>query len=237
MGEVYRAKDTRLGRDVAVKVIPASLAFDPERERRFERDARVLAALNHPLIGAIYGLEDAHGTLGLVLELIEGPTLADRLAAGPLKVRESLGIARQLAEALEAAHERGIVHRDLKPRNIKVTAKGTVKVLDFGLAKALVSEGPSADVARFPTITIDGTAEGFVAGTPAYMSPEQARGQAVDKRTDIWAFGCVLYEMLTGISPFRRQTVSETLEAVVNVEPDWTLLPDTLPAGVWQLLH
>jgi len=237
MGEVYRARDSRLGRDVAIKVLPPSLASDPERVRRFEREARLLAALSHPNIGAIYGLEDAHGTVGLVLELIEGPTLADRLAAGSLKVQEALRVARQLAEALEVAHERGIIHRDLKPTNIKVMANGTVKVLDFGLAKAFVGDGPNGDIAALPTVTIDGTVEGLVAGTPAYMSPEQACGQTVDKRTDIWAFGCVFYEMLTGISPFARRTVSDTLSAVVNAELDWTRLPATLSSETQQLLR
>jgi serine/threonine protein kinase len=188
MGEVYRARDTKLGRDVAIKVLPSVFASDPERLARFEREARVLAALNHPHIGAIYGVEERNGVRALVLELVEGPTLAARLARGPLPVAEALTIATQIAEALEAAHEHGIVHRDLKPDNIKVTPDGVVKVLDFGLAKAVAGDAASPDS---PTLTRGGTREGLVLGTPAYMSPEQARGQVVDERTDIWAFGCV----------------------------------------------
>ena len=210
MGDVYRARDTRLGRDVAIKVVADVFLSDPERLARFEREARVLATLNHPHIGAIYGLEEAGGVRGLVLELVEGATLAERLASGPLPVQEALSVARQIAEALEAAHEKGIIHRDLKPANIKITPDGTVKVLDFGLAKVFAREGSEYDLSAKPSITIDDTREGVIAGTAAYMSPEQARGKAVDKRTDIWAFGCVLYEMLTARPPFRGETVSDT---------------------------
>src|SRR5580704_17106917 len=198
MGEVYRARDTTLGRDVAIKILPPLFTSDPERLARFEREARMLAALNHPHIGAIYGVEDADGVRGLVLELVEGPTLADRLTAGPLPVTEALTIARQIADALDAAHERGIIHRDLKPANVKVTPNGRVKVLDFGLAKAFAGDRTGDDPTNSPTFSRTATAQGVILGTAAYMSPEQARGHAVDKRTDMWAFGCVLYELLTG---------------------------------------
>ena len=211
MGEVYRARDTKLGRDVAIKVVANVFLSDPERLARLEREARVLATLNHPHIGAIYGLEEAEGIRGLVLELVEGATLAERLASGPLPIQEALTVARQIAEALEAAHEKGIIHRDLKPANIKITPDGTVKVLDFGLAKVFAREGSGNDWSQMPPITIEETREGVIAGTAAYMSPEQARGKAVDKRTDIWAFGCVLYEMLTARPAFRGETVSDTI--------------------------
>ena len=198
MGEVYRARDTRLDRDVALKVLPEAFTADPDRLARFEREAKLLASLNHPNIAAIHGLEDNGDTRALVLELVEGPTLADRIARGPIPVDEALPIATQIAEALEAAHEQGIIHRDLKPANIKVREDGTVKVLDFGLAKALAGEASNPDLSQSPTITatIEGTREGVILGTAAYMSPEQARGKPVDKRTDIWAFGCVLFEIL-----------------------------------------
>jgi serine/threonine-protein kinase len=202
MGEVYRARDTKLGRDVAIKILPRLFTSDPERLARFEREARMLATLNHPQIGGIYGVEEADGVLALVLELVEGPTLADRLQRGPLSVTEALTIARQIADALDAAHEKGIIHRDLKPANIKVTPDGIVKVLDFGLAKATTGDGTTADLTQSPTVTVAGTREGIILGTAAYMSPEQARGQRVDKRTDIWAFGCVLFEMITGKPAF-----------------------------------
>jgi serine/threonine protein kinase len=199
MGEVYRARDTKLGRDVAIKVVAHVFLSDAERLARFEREARVLATLNHPHIGAIYGVAEADGVRGLVLELVEGATLAECLSVGPLPIAEALTVARQIADAIEAAHEKGVIHRDLKPANIKITPDGTVKVLDFGLAKVFADEGSGNDVSQVPPITIEGTLggtrEGVIAGTAAYMSPEQARGKAVDKRTDIWAFGCVLYEM------------------------------------------
>src|SRR6266566_6520639 len=199
MGEVYRARDTKLGRDVALKVLPPVFAADPERLARFRREAQVLASLNHPGIAAIYGLEESDGVLALVMELVEGPTLAERIAQGPVPLEEALPIARQIAEALEYAHERGVVHRDLKPANVKLTADGQAKVLDFGLAKALSNDPASGDnPADSPTLTMRATQAGIIMGTAAYMSPEQARGKTVDKRADIWAFGVVLYEMLTG---------------------------------------
>ncbi len=197
MGEVYRAHDAQLGRDVAIKMLPPIFARDPDRLARFDREARMLAALNHPHIGAIYGVEQSEGAPALILELVDGPTLADRLAHGPIPLTEVLGIARQIADALEAAHARGIVHRDLKPANIKITPDGSVKVLDFGLAKAVARDGVH-DPAQSLAGTASDTHDGAILGTSAYMSPEQARGQPVDKRTDIWAFGCVVYEMLTG---------------------------------------
>jgi serine/threonine protein kinase len=244
MGEVYRARDTKLGRDVAIKVLPAAFTSDAERLARFEREARLLAALNHPHIAAIHSFEESPSTSSgqatvhaLVLELVEGPTLADRLTKHPLPVKDALDIARQIAEALEAAHEKGIIHRDLKPANIKVTADGTVKVLDFGLAKAFAGEGAGIDLSQVPTITVDRTQEGVIAGTPAYMSPEQARGQAVDKRTDIWAFGCVLYEMLTARPAFPGETISDTIAAILERETNWRELPEKTPATIRRLLQ
>jgi serine/threonine-protein kinase len=237
MGEVYRARDTTLGRDVAVKILPAAFTTNPERLARFEREARVLATLNHPNIGAIYGLETADGVRGIVLELVEGDTLADRIQRGPLPIREVLGIARQIAEALEAAHEKGVIHRDLKPANVKVTPQGGVKVLDFGLAKIEERHAGSGQLADSPTISSAHTKDGALLGTAAYMSPEQARGQAVDKRTDLWAFGCVLYEMLAGQPLFARSTVTDTLAAIVDQEVNWDPLPATTPPSVMKLLR
>jgi eukaryotic-like serine/threonine-protein kinase len=232
MGEVYRALDTRLHREVALKVLPTALSDDPERVARLEREARLLATLNHPHIATIHGLEIAGDLRAIVMELIEGPTLAERLASGPLALNEALEIARQIAEALEAAHAKGIIHRDLKPANIKLTAAGTVRVLDFGLAK---STGPDPhDLGMVPAA---GSNEGLVMGTPAYMSPEQARGQRVDARSDVWAFGCVLYEMLTGHPAFGRATPAETLAALLDQEPDWTRLPPNVPAGIRRMLR
>jgi len=236
MGEVYRARDTRLGRDVAVKVLPRVFAADPERRGRLEREARLLAALNHPHIGAIYGFEEAEGVHALVLELVEGPTLAERLQRGPCPVTEAVAIAHQVADALEAAHEKGIVHRDLKPGNIKVRPDGTVKVLDFGLGKA-AADASGRDLSRVPNPTTGRTRSGLILGTPRYMSPEQARGLAVDKRSDIWAFGCVLYEMLTGSAAFAGETVSDTIAAVLGREPDFSRVPPSTPAGVRRLLQ
>ena len=237
MGEVYRARDTRLDRDVAIKILPQVFTNHPERLARFEREARLLAALNHPNVGAIYGLEEIDGARALVLELVEGETLADRIRRGPAPVADALAIARQIADALDAAHEKGIVHRDLKPANIKVTPDGVVKVLDFGLAKAATGEGSTPDLTRSPTMTVGGTLEGTILGTAAYMSPEQTRGQAVDKRTDIWAFGCVLYELLTGDLTFPGETVSDTIAAILRREPDWAALPATTPPRVARLLQ
>jgi len=238
MGEVYRARDTDLGRDVAVKVLPSDLADNPEALSRFRREAQTLAALNHPNIATIYGIEESSGIRALVMELVEGDDLSALIARGRLPLAEALPIARQIAEALEAAHEQGIVHRDLKPANIKVRADSTVKVLDFGLAKAMETAGPSAaDPANSPTLTARATQLGVILGTAAYMSPEQARGKPVDKRTDIWAFGCVLFEMLAGKRAFAGETVSDTLAAVLKTDPDWTALPEATPASLRNLLR
>ena len=235
MGEVYRAKDTNLKRQVAIKVLPQAVGADPERLARFQREAEVLAALNHPNIAHIHGLEKSDGALALVMELVEGPTLADRIANGPIPLAEALPIATQIAEALEAAHEQGIIHRDLKPANIKVRSDGTVKVLDFGLAKALDPAGASsADAMSSPTI--HATQAGIILGTAAYMSPEQARGALVDRRADIWAFGVVCFEMLTGKPLFAGETISETLAAVLRDDIDWTVLPAATPERIGRLL-
>jgi serine/threonine-protein kinase len=228
MGEVYRAKDTKLGRDVALKILPASFTNDPERVARFRREAQMLASLNHPHIAQIHGLEDVDGTQFLVLELVDGESLDKRIARGRIPVDEALGIAKQIAEALEAAHEKGIIHRDLKPANIALNNDGTVKVLDFGLAKAVeATSGPSVDAMNSPTITSPAmmTGVGVILGTAAYMSPEQAKGRAADKRSDIWAFGCVLYEMVTGRRLYDGDSVSETLAAVLTQEPAWEQVP------------
>jgi hypothetical protein len=228
MGEVYRARDTKLGRDVALKIISDAFALDPDRLARFKREAQVLASLNHPNIAAIHAL---------VLELVEGPTLADRIAQGPIPLDDALSIARQIADALEAAHEHGIVHRDLKPANIKLRPDGTVKVLDFGLAKAM-HPAPTSDVSQSPTITSPAmTRMGVILGTAAYMSPEQAKGRPADKRSDIWAFGCVLYEMLTAKRPFDGEDVSDTLAFILTKDPDWSALPPSTPAAVRRLLR
>jgi len=226
MGEVYRARDTRLDRDVAIKILPALFALDESRLARFEREARLLASLNHPRIAAIHGVENAAGVHALVLELVEGPTLADRLRYGPLAIQEVLSIAKEIAEALEAAHEKGIVHRDLKPANVKVTRDAGVKLLDFGLAKAAAPDAPE------PAVDISGSHEGLLLGTAPYMSPEQARGKPVDARTDIWAFGCVLYEMLTGRPAFAGETVSDTIAAILEREPDFAALPAATPPSI-----
>jgi len=228
MGEVYRAHDRKLGRDVAIKTLPPEFARDPDRVARFNREAKLLASLNHPNIAAIYGLEESGGTNFLVLELAEGQTLADRIKAGPIPIEESLNLALQIAEALEAAHEKGVIHRDLKPANIKVTPDSKVKVLDFGLAKAFEGEQAEMNLSDSPTLSAAATRQGIILGTAAYMSPEQAKGKAVDKRTDIWAFGCVLFEMLTGRAAFTGDDVSDIIAAVIRAEPDWTCLPINL---------
>jgi serine/threonine protein kinase len=242
MGEVYRATDPRLRREVAVKVLPAAFTAEKERLARFEREAQTLAALNHPNSAAIYGLEEMDGARALVMELVEGEDLAVRIAGGPLPVDEALAIARQIAEALEAAHERGIVDRDLKPQNVKVRADGTVKVLDFGLAKAMEAAGSAAaDVARSPTLTgaplAGGTQHGVIPGTAACMAPEQARGGTVDRRADIWAFGVVLHEMLTGRQLFAGDSVVETLSLVLQRDVDLAGLPASLPTAIRSLLR
>ena len=241
MGEVYRARDARLGRDVAIKVLPASLSADPERLARFRREALLLASLNHPHIATVYGLEDAAGHPALAMELVEGPTLAERIAQGPLELEEALRIARQIAEGLAAAHLRGIVHRDLKPLNVKLTSDGSVKLLDFGLAKMSEPEVASATafeaLAQSPTLTSPAmTAAGVVLGTAAYMAPEQARGQSVDHRADIWAFGCVVYEMLTARRAFGGNSLADVMGAIVHGQPDWPALPPDTPQAIRRLL-
>jgi len=237
MGEVYRARDPKLGRDVAIKVLPEAFAGDETRMARFQREAKALASLSHPNIATIYGLDDSGTTRALVMELVEGATLADRIRQGPIPVDEAVRIARQIADALEYAHERGIVHRDLKPANVKVTTDDTVKVLDFGLAKALESDIASIDISTSPTISRMATMQGVLLGTAAYMSPEQAKAKPVDRRADIWAFGCVLYEMLTGKQAFAGETVTDTLASLIKEEPDWKALPAAIPMRVRVLLQ
>src|SRR5262245_37211543 len=238
MGDVYRALDSTLNREVAVKVLPDLFSQDADRVARFKREAHVLASLNHANIGAIHGFEDGAEVKALVLELVEGPTLADRTARGRIDLEEALPIARQIADALEAAHERGIVHRDLKPANIKVRADGAVKVLDFGLARALDLDWSSDALSASPRVSSPVvTADGIIVGTPAYMSPEQARGKPAEKRADLWAFGCVLYEMLTGRRAFAGQDTTETLAAVIKDDPDWRALPDETPPSIRRLLR
>jgi serine/threonine protein kinase len=236
MGEVFRAKDQKLGRDVAIKVLPEEFAKDADRVARFQREAKLLASLNHPNIAAIYGLEESTGTHFLVLELIEGDTLADRLKHGAIPAEESLKLALQITEALEAAHEKGVIHRDLKPANIKVTTDGKVKVLDFGLAKAFSGDQEQVNLSNSPTLSDMATQQGVILGTAAYMSPEQARGKPVDKRTDIWAFGCVLYEMLTGKAAFQGEDVTEILAAVVKSGVNLELLPENLHPDIRKLI-
>ena len=242
MGEVYRGRDTSLNRDVAIKVLLPAVAADQERLARFNREAQVLASLNHPHIAQIHGVEQSDAGPLLVLEYVAGPTLADRVAEGPIPIDEALTIARQIADALEAAHERGVIHRDLKPANIKVSEDGAVKVLDFGLAKAVdqgsgIGDQGSGERANSPTITTPAmTQAGLILGTAAYMSPEQAKGRVVDKRSDVWAFGCVLYEMLTGTRAFGGEDVTDTIAAVVRGEPDWSALPPDVPPQIRLLL-
>jgi Tol biopolymer transport system component len=238
MGEVYQAHDTKLGRDVAIKVLPEAFAHDPERLSRFQREAKMLASLNHPNIATIHGLEQSNGTSYLVMELVAGETLAERVKRdGAVPIEEALTIGRQIAEALEAAHEKGIIHRDLKPANVKVTPEGKVKVLDFGLAKAFASDVADSNPSESPTLSAAATMKGVILGTAAYMSPEQARGKAVDKRTDIWAFGCVLYELLTGKKAFQGETVTDILAKVLQGEPDWQALPRSTPTKLRDLLR
>jgi eukaryotic-like serine/threonine-protein kinase len=236
MGEVFRARDSKLNRDVALKVLPIAFEFDPDRLARFRREAQMLAALNHPHIAAIYGLEESNDRQALVLELVEGVTLANRIADGPLPFVEALTMARQIAEALQAAHDKGIIHRDLKPANIKVTPAGVVKVLDFGLAKIVAAEPELTIASSSPTVAGD-TRVGVILGTAAYMSPEQAQGQEVDARTDIWAFGCVLFEMLTGRQMFAAGAVSDSIARILEPEPDWSMLPKSTAAKIHQLLR
>ena len=238
MGEVYKALDTKLNRQVAIKVLLPAVADDPDRLARFSREAQLLASLNHPHIAQIHGLEDAGGLRALVMELVEGPTLADRIAQGTIPVDEALAMAKQIAEALEAAHEQGIIHRDLKPANIKVREDGTVKVLDFGLAKAIdPTSGAGVGAMSSPAPGVLATEAGVIIGTAAYMSPEQARGRPVDRRADLWAFGAVLYEMLTGRTAFPGETASDTIVAILEREPDWNALPADVPLPVRTLIR
>jgi serine/threonine protein kinase len=233
MGEVYHARDLKLGREVALKILRGELAQDAERLSRFDREARLLASLNHPHIATLYGMEEAEGVRFLVMEFVPGPTVADRLAGGPLTLAESLSLGRQVAEALEAAHEKGVVHRDLKPGNVKITPAGKVKLLDFGLAKTIAGDSsPSAETASH-----DATREGVILGTPYYMSPEQVRGQPLDRRTDIWSFGCVLFEALSGQRPFTGNTGADIFAAILEREPNWTLLPPAVPPSIHNLLQ
>ncbi len=236
MGEVYRARDTKLGRAVALKILPDAFVRDSERIGRFGREAKVLASLNHPNIATIYGFEESSGVHVLVMELVEGPTLSNRLLQSPFCLAEALPIAKQICEALEYAHERSIVHRDLKPANVKMTAEGAVKLLDFGLATALEPEAAFADIANSPTLTYMATQAGIILGTAAYMSPEQAKGKIVDRRSDIWSFGCLFYEMLTGEKAFGGETVTDILASVIKSEPDWSLLPSGTPTPIRKLL-
>jgi serine/threonine protein kinase len=236
MGIVYRARDTKLKRDVAIKCLPDTFAEDPDRIARFQREAEVLASLNHPHIGAIYDLQEVGGACFLVLELVEGETLAQRLTRGPIPLDEAIEFSRQIAEALEGAHDKGVIHRDLKPSNIHVTPAGVAKVLDFGLAKVLETPGARLHQSESPTVT-SSTPGRVLRGTAAYMSPEQARGQEAGRLSDIWAYGCVLFEMLTGRHAFRGETTSDILGAVLKLEPDWAALPKDTPAGIRRLLH
>src|SRR5438128_4337638 len=247
MGQVYRARDTKLDRDVAIKILPEAFAHDADRLARFTREAKTLASLNHPHIAAIYGLEESGGITALVMELVEGEDLSQRIARGAIPLDEAVPIARRIAEALEAAHEHGIIHRDLKPANIKVREDGTVKILDFGLAKfaeiadgragwagtAGAAGGADDGMTNSPTITTPAmTAAGLILGTAAYMSPEQARGKPVDKRADIWAFGCVVFEMLAGRRAFEGESISDVLASVLKTEPDWKALPTETPSAL-----
>ncbi|MEO5897348.1 MAG: serine/threonine-protein kinase, partial [Vicinamibacterales bacterium] len=238
MGEVYRGRDARLNRDAAIKVLPPAFAADPERMARFDREAQVLASLNHPNIAQIYGIEDAPPLRALVMELVEGEDLSDRIRRGPLPIDDAIAIARQIADGLACAHEQGIVHRDLKPANVKLRADGAVKVLDFGLARLVDPVGRSSPSgAQAPTTTSPATQLGVILGTAAYMAPEQARGKVVDKRADVWAFGVVLFEMLAGRRAFEGGDISDTLAFILTRDPDWTALPATTPTSVRRLLR
>src|SRR5215813_12399443 len=236
MGEVYRARDLKLKREVAIKILPDEFSRDMDRINRFQREAEVLASLNHPKIGAIYGLEETEGARFLVLEFVDGETLAERIIRGPIPLEEALDIAKQICDALEAAHERGIIHRDLKPANIKITPESKVKVLDFGLAKAMSGTATATTLSNSPTL-VSGSMGGMIVGTAAYMSPEQARGREADQRSDVFAFGCVLYEMLTGRQAFQGEDVSDVLAAVLRTEPDLNLLPPNLNPRLLELLR
>src|SRR5262245_24885347 len=237
MGVVFRALDTKLHREVALKLLPDHFADDPERLARFQREAQVLASLNHPNIAQIHGLEDSTAQTCIVMELVEGETLQERLKRGPVPVNEALQIVKQICEALEAAHEKGIIHRDLKPANIKLTKDGAVKVLDFGLARMREAEGAATNPSNSPTLMSAASTPGMIMGTAAYMSPEQAKGRPVDRHTDIFAFGCVLYEMLSGRRAFEGEDVTEILGRVVTAEPDWSRLPAGTSAPIRQLLR
>src|SRR5262249_52569801 len=237
MGQVCRARDDKLKRDVAVKILPDEFSRDADRLSRFQREAEMLASLNHANIAAIYDLQQANGLRFLVLELVEGQTLGERMSAGPIPMDEALTIVKQICEALEAAHEKGIVHRDLKPANVKITPEGVVKVLDFGLAKAMAGPLANPVLSNSPTLSLAATQAGVILGTAAYMSPEQAKGKSVDKRADIWAFGVVLYEMLTGRALYSGETVSETMAHVMMKDPDWDALPANTPPSLRDLLR
>ena len=234
MGEVYRARDAKLGREVAIKVLPGQFSKDRERLARFEREARLLASLNHPNIATLHGFEESNDIRFLVMELVEGETLGERLARGPIPLDEALPLFEQIASGLHAAHEKGVIHRDLKPANIKITPDGVPKILDFGLAKAALAGEVSEES---PTVTRQGTEAGIILGTAAYMSPEQARGKSLDKRTDVWSFGCVFYEALTGRTVFLGETVSDTIAKILEREPDWRTLPTRTPVLVRSLLR
>src|SRR5262245_39964786 len=237
MGEVYRAHDSKLKRDVAIKALPEEFSRDHDRVSRFQREAEGLASLNHSNIASIYDLEEANESRFLIMELVEGETLAERISRGPLPIEDALNIAKQICEALEAAHEKGIIHRDLKPGNVKIVPDGKVKVLDFGLAKALESGPVNPALSHSPTLSMAATNAGLILGTAAYMSPEQAKGRTVDKRADIFAFGCILYEMLTSHTAFDGEDVQDILGAVLRSEPDWTRLPAATPPGIRKLLR